>query len=68
MKGESLRWGLERLLRHARVCVEETVAIFGACGQRLDKGGDAACAESFFPRMLDCEKMIDVEDERVGAI
>lgn len=37
-------------------------------GSDSTKAAMPQCAESFFPRMLDCEKMIDVEDERVGAI
>lgn len=63
-----MRWRLERLFRHARVCVEEAIAICCACGQRSAKAAMPQCAERLFPRMLDCEKMIDVEDERVGAI
>lgn len=63
-----MRWGSERLLRHAGVCVEGAIGICCACGQRLGKGGDAAMCRVLFPRMLDCEKMIDVEDGRAGAI
>lgn len=59
-----MRWRLERLLRHARVCVEEAMP----AGSDSAKAAMPQCAERLFPRMLDCEKMIDVEDERVGAI
>lgn len=37
-------------------------------GSGSAKAAIPQCAECFFPRMLDCEKMIAVEDERAGAI
>lgn len=37
-------------------------------GSDLAKAAIPQCAEHLFPRMLDCEKMIAVEDERAGAI